>query len=234
MLLAKLPLLLVSALAIHVSLTPPQAPASVNEKVPSGTLREAFIDSHVWTLKIAKALWWCGALAEVASIILLESKSEQLLQYLQFSGGNLDALTLSPGFLFGVLIASIGALGRLSCYRALGKYFTFEMSIKKDHGLIKTGPYSVVRHPSYTAMALNCLGMFFAFMCPGSWTRESGVLNTLIGKVLIIGLCILYPTIVVALIQRLPEEEATLQKLFGKEWEQWRKEVPYKLIPFVY
>jgi protein-S-isoprenylcysteine O-methyltransferase Ste14 len=78
----------------------------------------------------------------------------------------LEVLTISPAFVFGALVASVGGLGRLLAYRALGKHFTFEMSIKKDHGLITSGPYSVVRHPSYTALALNCLGMFFVFISP--------------------------------------------------------------------
>ena len=68
----------------------------------------------------------------------------------------------------------------------------------------------------------------------GSWTRESGVLNTLIGRVAFIWLSLLYPLVVLALFKRLPEEEAALHKMFGKKWEQWKKEVPYMLIPFIY
>ncbi|KAH6914445.1 hypothetical protein BKA70DRAFT_1520408 [Coprinopsis sp. MPI-PUGE-AT-0042] len=185
-------------------------------------------------LKVLKALWWSAALAEIASIFLLASDSTQLLDYLHFNGGDLEALDSSFTFLSGAFMAVAGAVGRVLCYRTLGKFFTFEMSIKKDHGLIKTGPYSIVRHPSYTALALNCLGMLLVFVCPGSWTRESGVLNTTLGRLVVSWVCIIYPSITIALLQRLPEEEAALSKISGREWEQWKKEVPYKLIPFIY
>ena len=38
----------------------------------------------------------------------------------------------------------------LSPIRALGRLFRFELAILPGHKLIKHGPYSVVRHPSYT------------------------------------------------------------------------------------
>ena len=68
----------------------------------------------------------------------------------------------------------------------------------------------------------------------GSWTRESGVLNTMIGILAFIWLSLMYPLIVIAVFKRVPEEEAALHKAFGKEWEQRRKDVPYSLIPFIY
>ena len=37
--------------------------------------------------------------------------------------------------------------------------FTFEMSIRKDHMLITSGPYGVVRHPGYTGFLLVVIGM---------------------------------------------------------------------------
>jgi len=31
------------------------------------------------------------------------------------------------------------------------KFFTFEATIANNHGLVKTGPYAIVRHPGYAA-----------------------------------------------------------------------------------
>ncbi|KAH6914448.1 hypothetical protein BKA70DRAFT_1421222 [Coprinopsis sp. MPI-PUGE-AT-0042] len=233
MLVVKIPLLLMAMIGVHITATAPRAPAPANERVPSGFL-EVFISAHKWPLIIAKIFWWGSTSAEVISILAIATGSEHLLPYLQFNGGDLRALECNRSFVLGALITSAGGLGRYLCYRTLGKQFTFEMSIKKDHHLVTKGPYSVVRHPSYTAAAMAYFGLFFALAYPGSWVRESGVLSTTVGRLLFTGLCIWHPLLVVALFKRSGEEDEALHAQFGKEWEQWRKEVPYKLIPFVY
>lgn len=60
----------------------------------------------------------------------------------------LDAsrIRITPIFLVGWFFALSGGLIRLASYRALGKLFTFELSIRKDHKLITSGPYSMVRY----------------------------------------------------------------------------------------
>jgi len=37
--------------------------------------------------------------------------------------------------------------------------FTFEMSIRKNHKLITSGPYAIVRHPSYVGVILVASGL---------------------------------------------------------------------------
>ncbi|CAF4350854.1 unnamed protein product, partial [Rotaria sordida] len=37
----------------------------------------------------------------------------------------------------------------MSVIGTLGAFFTFELTIRSTHKLIKTGPYAYVRHPSY-------------------------------------------------------------------------------------
>lgn len=53
-----------------------------------------------------------------------------------------------------------GAYLRVLCYKSLGSLFTFEMSIRDDHRLVKDGPYQVVRHPSYLGLLLTMVGLF--------------------------------------------------------------------------
>jgi len=59
----------------------------------------------------------------------------------------------------GAFMVTVGGLIRLECYRRLGRMFTFEMSIRKEHILVTSGPYGVVRHPGYTGALLAIGGM---------------------------------------------------------------------------
>ena len=62
----------------------------------------------------------------------------------------------------------LGGWIRLMTYRQLGRFFVFEASIQKDHELIVSGPYSVVRHPSYTGFFMVAGGWFLWNLSKGS------------------------------------------------------------------
>lgn len=70
-----------------------------------------------------------------------------------------------------------GAL-RLWCYRTLGALFTFEVVMQDDHVLVTSGPYSIVRHPSYSATTIMGLGAMLELFGAGSYVRECGVTRT--------------------------------------------------------
>ena len=66
-------------------------------------------------------------------------------------------------------------------HRALGRQYSAELAIQKDHALVTTGPYARTRHPMYTTlnmfsfsmaiMTSNLLVLFFAVlvMLPFPW-----------------------------------------------------------------
>ena len=85
-----------------------------------------------------------------------------------------DAL-LQPSLLLllGAVVVSCGAVLRLACFRALGALFTFEITISPDHTLVTAGPYSHVRHPSYTGVYALLLGSTAVMLAPGAWLREA-------------------------------------------------------------
>ena len=112
--------------------------------------------------------------------------------------------------------------------------FTFEITIRENHQLVKTGPYSMVRHPSYAAVVALEVGILFWYLAHGSWLRESGLLGTAIGKVFFGFFAIMTLVIRVALLKRAVVEDALLKKRFGKEWEEWARKVPYAIVPGVY
>ncbi|OJT10646.1 hypothetical protein TRAPUB_12840 [Trametes pubescens] len=151
------------------------------------------------------------------------------------AGHAAQSIRITPTFAAGWLFVMAGALVRLACYRTMGKHFTFEITIRKDHRLVTSGPYAVVRHPSYSAMAMVALGTIVAFLGSGSWLKECGVLGTPLGKVFAAAWVadLLYvPAVMVFL--RVKTEDGLLRKEFGKEWDEWVKKTPYALVPGIY
>ena len=76
--------------------------------------------------------------------------------------------------LLGALGAIFSTIITARTHRELGKQYSAELAIQKDHILITTGPYSMTRHPMYSAlngfslslalMASNLLVIFFAVL----------------------------------------------------------------------
>jgi protein-S-isoprenylcysteine O-methyltransferase Ste14 len=71
-----------------------------------------------------------------------------------------NKIKLTPLFVLGCLLSSFGAAIRILSYRALGHMFTFEMTIRRGHKLVTTGPYAWVRHPGYTGLLCFVVGVF--------------------------------------------------------------------------
>jgi protein-S-isoprenylcysteine O-methyltransferase len=71
-----------------------------------------------------------------------------------------------PVFVIGVVLMILGSLLRRWCFRTLGQYFTGDVKATADQPVIRTGPYHLVRHPSYTAGIMMFTGIGLAL---GSW-----------------------------------------------------------------
>ncbi len=71
-----------------------------------------------------------------------------------------------PIFAVGLSTLILGSLLRRYCFRTLGQYFTGDVRARADQPVIRTGPYRLVRHPSYTAGIMMFVGIGLAL---GSW-----------------------------------------------------------------
>jgi protein-S-isoprenylcysteine O-methyltransferase Ste14 len=147
-------------------------------------------------------------------------------------------IRVTPVFLVGWLFVLSGSLIRHACFCAMGNLFTFELSMRKDHRLITSGPYSVVRHPSYTGLIMAILGCFLCYLSGGSWLKECSwlSLNGTVGtgvRLLISAWVVGGFSLVLGVVARIDKEDTMLRKEF-REWDQWARNVPWKLIPFVY
>jgi len=144
-------------------------------------------------------------------------------------------IRVTPLFLVGWFFSLLGGLIRLTCYRALGNLFTFELSIRKNHRLITSGPYAIVRHPSYTGLIMTILGYSLCHLSGGSWLREcSGLsLDGTVGRVLI-SMWAAGGVFAISVIAGRTNKEDTMLKNEFSDWDHWARQVPWKLIPFVY
>ncbi|THU91671.1 hypothetical protein K435DRAFT_829847 [Dendrothele bispora CBS 962.96] len=224
-LLLKLPLLASDAICMRIIATPPNVPLPPKDVVIPDW-REKFLRGLALPCVILRALSWSAELFEFLVILASMNPTgpvSQTLLRLLISHGNetcVASLRITPPFLLGNLITILGTILRISCYRTLGRYFTFELRVQKPHHkLITNGPYAFVRHPSYTAMILS--------IC-------SGLLQTLIGKVLIGYWVLTAVAVVLSLFLRIDREDSMLKDNFGKSWDQWRDKVRWRLIPGIY
>ncbi|THU94588.1 hypothetical protein K435DRAFT_779340 [Dendrothele bispora CBS 962.96] len=79
----------------------------------------------------------------------------------------------SPQLILGATMTLMGGLIRRASYKAMKELFTFQLSIRKEHRLVTSGPYAYVRHPSYTGALLAGSGAILSLVLGrGSWFRE--------------------------------------------------------------
>jgi len=148
--------------------------------------------------------------------------------------GKLPDLTLNRYFVLGAALVGIGGLGRMWCFRVMGHHFTHQLTIRKNHSLVTTGPYAIVRHPGYASSWIALLGMSLIYASPGSFVRSSGWLSTYFGRA-VLGVWIIQVTLSVVLSRaRSVSEDAMLRRHFGEEWDSWSKRVPYRLLPGIF
>ena len=141
---------------------------------------------------------------------------------------------LSWTFLAAVMILVIGTTIRLACYNALGRFFTFELALKPDHTLVTSGPYSVVRHPSYAAVLVGVCGATLVHMGPQSYWVSTDKWNTASGMVLGGAFWAYVAVMCAILFARTRKEDAVMRNKFKGQWQAWAKRTPYLLIPFIY
>lgn len=72
------------------------------------------------------------------------------------------AATIRPGavaFAAGMVILLAGLALRGWSFKTLGEYFTYTVMVSSDQPVITTGPYRLLRHPSYTGILMACVGV---------------------------------------------------------------------------
>jgi protein-S-isoprenylcysteine O-methyltransferase Ste14 len=134
-----------------------------------------------------------------------------------FIATRLTALRVNYGPWFdvtGVVLFAAGLVFRWWAIITLGRFFTVDVTIEKDHELVERGPFKWVRHPSYT-------GVLLAFVGYALTLRNWGAM-----------LVILVP-IFVAFVRRMKVEEDALSRALGDRYAGYMKRTK-RLIPGIY
>jgi len=69
----------------------------------------------------------------------------------------------------GVVLFIAGLLLRWWAIITLGRFFTVDVTIEKDHELVERGPFRIVRHRSYTVVLLAFVGLALSLE-PRCWS----------------------------------------------------------------
>ncbi len=134
-----------------------------------------------------------------------------------FVAQNWRAGALPYGRMFevaGVVLFAAGLIFRWWAIVTLGRFFTVDVTIEKDHELVERGPFRWVRHPSYTGALLAFAGVALTLR---NW-----------GAVLVV----LVP-IFIAFVRRMNVEEEALRGALGERYLEYMKRTK-RLIPGVY
>lgn len=146
--------------------------------------------------------------------------------------------------MIGLLLILFGGLFRASCHRHLGKMFTWDTSILKDHKLVTTGPYSIVRHPSYLGFLVCSCGYVVFLLSPRTLGREclfgsSGsssplAVRSILGIIYLICHAGFITENSIFLVRRSYIEDGMMKGEFGKQWDDWAKNVRWRIFPYIF
>ncbi|PIN69066.1 hypothetical protein COV93_06975 [Candidatus Woesearchaeota archaeon CG11_big_fil_rev_8_21_14_0_20_43_8] len=116
-------------------------------------------------------------------------------------------------FFSGLLIIIFGLAIRWISKHQLGKYFSYEVSVREDHKVIDTGMFRYIRHPMYTGTGLLFMGY-------------AVLMDSFAG----IGCCFIFFAVGM---HRIKVEEEAMMKKLGKKYRNYCSKTK-KLIPFIW
>jgi len=126
------------------------------------------------------------------------------------------AISLPPAIVFytGIGLIWAGIALRLWAVMTLGKFFRTTVFLHEEHRLITSGPYRVLRHPSYTGSLISFIGIGVAL---GNWLSVA----------ILVGCLLLIYAI------RITVEERALAEHFGEEFAAHKRRT-WAIIPFIW
>jgi protein-S-isoprenylcysteine O-methyltransferase Ste14 len=113
----------------------------------------------------------------------------------------------------GMIFCAVGLIFSIVARIWLGENWSGRITIKENHELIQSGPYSVTRNPIYTGFLLAFVGS----------SMSLGLLKGYLGIFFLV-VCILI---------KISKEEAFMQEVFGEKYRSYKAKVK-RLVPLLY
>lgn len=114
----------------------------------------------------------------------------------------------------GIVVFLLGAALRWWAIISLGRYFTAAVAVRSRQVVVRTGPYRLVRHPSYTGILIMLLGLGLALT---NWASI----------VIVLGAGLL------GLLYRVNVEERALVAALGQPYVDYMRHTT-RFIPYIY
>lgn len=128
--------------------------------------------------------------------------------------GRFDAGLRPLLFWIGCVTMLAGMVFRWWAIRVLAKYFTVDVTIRDDHRLVRSGPYRVLRHPSYTGALATFYG--FGLALGSAWS-----------------LLLIVVVVTSAFLWRIRIEERALTSAFPQDYPAYARTTK-RLVPFLW
>jgi protein-S-isoprenylcysteine O-methyltransferase Ste14 len=113
----------------------------------------------------------------------------------------------------GFLLYTVGGVLRIAPVFVLGRRFSGLVAIQREHRLVTSGLYALIRHPSYLGLFVLTLGWGLAF--------RAGV-----GVVIAV-------LMLIVVLARIEAEERLLSESFGAQYDAYRART-WRLLPYIY
>jgi protein-S-isoprenylcysteine O-methyltransferase len=113
-----------------------------------------------------------------------------------------------------VVLFTLGLIFRWWAIVTLGRFFTVDVVVEKDHELVQRGPFRWVRHPSYAGVLVAFLGWAI--------TLENWV-----------AMAVLLVPIFIAFVRRMNVEEQALRGALGEKYAAYMRRTK-RLVPGLY
>lgn len=282
---SKALLLFITALSVHVSLSPPNPPVKKEDRIyfvqklglgsktrtisnprnsPIIGITSPFEKVVLWVTFFSKLMIWAGVFLNILALAAVGCSSGNTSLAAAFLGSiyhrcpaksdvklhglPLESVGVHPALVVGTISTIVAAVLRVWCFKTLGPFFTFEITIRPKHHLITDGPYAWVRHPSYTGVYLTLFGASLSLWSPETlnvecasqtadwtslgpiwhtWQRTFGMAFAGVWVAKCLFACHGMTT-------RMEKEDNVLEATFRECWEEYAERVPWKLIPGIW
>jgi len=188
---------------------------------------KTFLQALIPAVWLAWLAFWVLAARKAKETVRRESAGSRLLHHVPLIAGSV--LLASPHvfgsaiegrfhaqtlawFLVGLALVVLGLSFSVAARIRLGRNWSGTVTLKKDHELIQSGPYALVRHPIYTGALLALAGTIVAI---DRWRA-----------------LVALPLLIAGILYKISVEERFMRAQFGEAYERYRGRVK-ALVPFV-